>query len=130
MPIHSDAIALLQNCEDSTAILLALDCERNGLTLAPLDKSLWEGLMTEASLYDEHWLFVYEANRKGWLRGAGKKDFVSADKNFGFLKANGVFFYDERLTAPPPGKPVPIPNPPAASLTPPDDFDDYGLTTI
>lgn len=130
LPIHSDAVTILQSSEDSTAILLALDCEQQGLTITPIDKTLWEGLMTESSLYDEHWLFAYEANKKGWLRGTGKKDFVSTDRNFGFLKANGVFFYDELRTASQPGQPVPIPKPPAASLTLPDDFEGYGLTFI
>ncbi|MGH9840495.1 MAG: RNA-directed DNA polymerase [Blastocatellia bacterium] len=131
LPIHSGAVKVLQSCEDSAVVLLALDCERNGLTLTPLDKALWDSLMTDASLYDEHWLFAYEANIKGWLRSTKRKDFVASDKKFGFLKANGVSFYDAGLAAPiEKGGPVTIPKPPAASLTPPDDLDDYGLTII
>jgi hypothetical protein len=135
LSINPEAVKVLKSCEDSIIVLLALDCERNGLTLAPLDKTLWESLMTVASLYDEHWLFAYEANVKGWLRGSGRKDFVAADGNFGFLKANGISFYDAGLAAPPTkGAPAPIPKPPAASLIPleglDDNFAEYGLPTI
>lgn len=128
LPIDSKAVEFLQLSEDSVIVLLALDCEQNGLTSAPIDKTHWESFMTTASLYDEHWLFVYEANIKGWLRSSRKKDFVALDKNFGFLKQNGISFYDATLTSPKQKEGVaPIPVPPSAALMLPDDFDHYGL---
>jgi hypothetical protein len=36
----------------------------------------------------------------------------------------------EQAAAPQPGQPTPIPKSPADSLIPPDDLNDYGLTTI
>jgi hypothetical protein len=130
LPIHSDAVKILERCADSAVVLLSLDCERNGLMLSSLDKTFWCSLMTDAGLYDEHWLLAYEANIKGWL--PTRKDFVASDRNFNFLKSNGVSFYSVSFGAPPKkGGQAPIPKPPAASLMPPDlDLDDYGLTII
>lgn len=74
--------------------------------------------MTQDSLYDEHWLLAYEANIKGWLPSAGGVDHVAADVNFGFLKANQVYFYDASLAAPPAAPAiaqVPLPTVPTVS---------------
>ena len=51
---------------------------------------------------------------------AGVGDYVAADVNFGFLKANGVSFYDTSLASPPPAPPataapVPLPTLPTFS---------------
>ena len=65
--------------------------------------------MTTEGLYDEYWLLAYEANVKGWLPSVEVADHVAADVNFGFLKANGVQFYDETFAAPAAAAPVPLP---------------------
>jgi hypothetical protein len=64
-----------------------------------LDTTMWESQMTTSGLYDEHWLLAYEANIKGWLPNPRGKDYVKSDQNFGYLKSEGVFFYDEKLAA-------------------------------
>jgi hypothetical protein len=82
--------------------------------------------MTPEALYDEYWLLAYEANIKNWLPSVGGVDHVSADVNFGFLKANGVHFYDTNLAAPPIVAPaaapatataVPLPTVPTVSIS-------------
>jgi hypothetical protein len=113
--LHDKAVDRISQCNDSVVALLALDCERHGLTSKPLDKTLWTSCMTQEALYDEHWLLAYEANVKGWLPSAGPGDHVAADVNFGFLKANAVSFYDPNLAAPPPPAPVPLPTLPTLS---------------
>lgn len=110
----------ISKCDDPIVALLALDCERHQLVSKPLDKSLWSSHMHADALYDEYWLLAYEANIHDWLPNAGGTDYVAADPNFGFLKSNGVYFYDATQAAPAPGAPVPLPTlptlqPPAAS---------------
>jgi hypothetical protein len=96
LPVNSESVKAIGQSTDSTIVLLALDCEEEGLLTSSLDKALWESLMTHESLYDENWLFTYEANIKGWLNNASSsEDFVSADKNFDFLKKHDVHFYEK-----------------------------------
>lgn len=115
--LHSVAVNSLASTDDSVVALLALDCENNGLTAAPIDKTYWTSLMTAESLYDEHWLLAYEANIKGWLPSAvAGKDHVNDDDNFSYLKAAGVFFYDQALATPPPDAEVPLPSLPTIAI--------------
>jgi hypothetical protein len=107
--LNDEAVDLISQCDDPVVALLALDCERHGLVSKPLDKTIWTSHMTQSALYDEYWLLAYEANIKGWLPNAGPADHVAADANFGFLKANGVCFYDDRLSAPAAAAPIPLP---------------------
>ncbi|MGH7228461.1 MAG: hypothetical protein ACREIH_04525, partial [Nitrospiraceae bacterium] len=62
----------------------------------------WSASMTQQDLLSDHWLLAYEANVQGWLPSVGPIDHVAADQNFGFLKAQGVKFYDSAvpLTSP------------------------------
>lgn len=111
--LSTGAAAAVSDCDDSVVALLALHCEAEGLVSAPLDHTLWSNHMNKDGLYEEHWLLAYEANVKGWLPSQGGGDHVSADPNFGFLKAAGVSFYDVARAVPAgPGAPPPVPTPP------------------
>lgn len=114
--LHGKAVDLISRCDDPIVALLALDCEQHGLASKPLDTTLWSSHMNQDALYDEHWLLAYEANVKGWLPSVGGVDHVVADPNFGFLKGNGVYFYDASLATPPAGAPVPLPRLPTVSV--------------
>ncbi len=114
--LHDAAVDEISKCDDSVVALLAIDCERHGLTSKPIDKSVWISHMTADALYDRHWLLAYEANFKGWLPNFGKADYVAKDVNFGFLKRNRVSFYNTRLAAPPRVAKVPLPTLPSAPL--------------
>lgn len=109
LTLKDRAVDLVSSCEDSCVALLALDCQSKGLLSKPLNTSLWETQMCTEGLYDEHWLLSYEANVKGWLPSIGGADHVSADTNFGYLKANGVHFYEESLASPVTDGNVPMP---------------------
>jgi hypothetical protein len=58
-------------------------------------------------------LLAYEANVKGWLPNPGAVDYVNADANFGYLKANGVYFYEESLASSAPQEQIPMPRLPS-----------------
>lgn len=113
LTLHDKAVDSVSNCEDSAVALLALDCQNKGLLSKPLNTTLWETYMDVNGLYDEHWLVSYEANVKGWLPSVGGVDYVTADSNFGFLKANDVSFYDEHLATAGHQKPIPMPTLPS-----------------
>ncbi|WP_371807630.1 RNA-directed DNA polymerase [Arhodomonas sp. KWT] len=107
--VQDQAADLVSSCEDSCVALLALDCQSKGLVSKPLRTGLWETQMCAEGLYDEQWLLAYEANVKGWLPSIGGADHVRADPNFGYLKANGVHFYEETRASPVQGGRVPSP---------------------
>jgi len=115
--LHDAAVDEISKCDDSVVALLAIDCERHGLTSKPIDKSVWGSHMTADSLYDRHWLLAYEANIKNWLPNVRGADYVAKDVNFGFLKQNRVSFYNTRLASPPRVAKVPLPKLPSAPLT-------------
>jgi hypothetical protein len=115
IPLHEKSVDLISKCDDPVVALLALDCEQHGLVSKALDKTLWSSHMTPDALYDEHWLLAYEANVKQWLPTAGPGDHVAADPNFGFLKANAVYFYDPNQAVPAPTAPVPLPTLPTTT---------------
>lgn len=109
LKLDQKTVDAISRCDDPVVALLALDCERNGLVAKPLDRALWASHMHADALYSEHWLLSYEANAQGWLPSIRGTDHVAADPNFGFLKANGVRFYDTVQAAPAPGAPLPVP---------------------
>ena len=82
----------IPNVDNSVVAVLALDAHQQGLAPA-LNTALWEAHTGEPGLHDEQWLLSYEANMHGWLPSLGGGDHVSAEPNFGFLKAAGVHFY-------------------------------------
>ncbi len=112
IPIVTTACEEVSRCEDSVVGLLALHCESEGLCTASLDKTIWSNYMTKQNLYEDQWLLSYEANVKGWLPSRTRADHVTADPNFGFLKAAGVSFYDTSKVKIVATAPVPIPGPP------------------
>lgn len=85
---------------DPCVALCALHVRAKGLTTGPVDVSPLAALMHDGELTDTQWLLAYEANVKGWLPNKGGKDFVTAHKHFGPMKAAGVSFYDDTATLP------------------------------
>jgi hypothetical protein len=92
--IRPAAAMALSSVRDSVVAILALDANARHLIPSGLDTSAWEKVVSEDSLYTENWLLAYEANVKGWLPQSGKKDLVAQDPCFGYLKNQGVQFYE------------------------------------
>lgn len=80
--------------ENSVTALLALDLYQKGLISAGLDTSLWRVSMAASGLTSHMWLLAYEADFKGWLRGA-PANFVDNHQYFSILKSKGISFYNE-----------------------------------
>lgn len=93
LTLNNDTVDKVSQCRDSCVALLALDCQREGLTSKPLKTNVWEEYLNKDELYGDQWLLAYEASIKGWLKPKNGQDYVAADPNFAFLKSNNVFFY-------------------------------------
>jgi len=97
LQLEVQASDVLSKSNDTVIALLALDALKRGLIPSGMNLTLWESFMTQNDLYEKQWLLSYEANKKGWLPSfGGSTDHVMADTNFGFLKMNDVYFYDEQ----------------------------------
>ncbi len=83
--------------DDTVVAYLALDARKRGVIARAVDFPLWESSMTTENLYETQWLLSYEANIKKWLPSVGRGDHVRKDAGFGYLKRNGVHFYDETV---------------------------------
>lgn len=92
--IKPAASTALSTVEDSVVALLALDANARGLIPSGIDTSAWKRVMNEENLYKENWLLAYEANVKGWLPSEDNKDFVSKNPWFGYMKSQGIQFYE------------------------------------
>jgi hypothetical protein len=90
IPIHEPVLLSLAQSSDSIVRILALLARERGLLEGSISLESWEQQLSENSLYDEHWLFAYEANVRGWF-GTSHDD-VKADANFSELKSSGVSF--------------------------------------
>ena len=69
---------------DPIVRVLALHAQEKSRVAGTVDWSGWKTDLSRDSLYDEQWLFAYEANRRGWMKASS--DYVSADPNFSVLK--------------------------------------------
>jgi hypothetical protein len=94
LPLDSAATKALELTTDCPSILLALHARSNGAAPATLDTTQWEKMMTADELYGSNWLVAYEASIKGWLPSYHTKDHIARDRNFSWLRAQGVSFYD------------------------------------
>ena len=81
--------------EDPFARLTALDLRSNGLISAGLNVSNWNINLTHDQLYQEHWIFAYEALKKGWL--TSRTNYIASDPFFSILSNKNIEFYDSTL---------------------------------
>ena len=78
----------------STTLLLLLALRDKKLLTAKLDKRWLRPFARSDLLYDEGWLFTYEAARRNWLPKIQGKDVVKSDTFFAILSKNDVTFFD------------------------------------
>lgn len=132
LKVSLTAAKVLSNVESSVCALIALDCYKNGLIPRGLDLSLWKQTQCAAGLSDRFWLLAYEANFKGWLPEV-EAGFVDNDKFFADVKANGVYFYDEKTASEPFGiarKTFPTYQADDAGLARPEVYSIFGSIVI
>lgn len=120
LPMDDQALRAAAVLDDPVVALLALDAKQKGLASGGVPLHQWQAAMTRDELIGRLWLLSYEANVKGWLPSVAAGDHVSADPTFRYLKAAGVYFYDDQASLTyVPRKPLPKPmegEPPIAPL--------------
>jgi hypothetical protein len=89
-----NAARAVSSLDNSIVGLLALDLQQRGLVPRGLNTGLWRASMNGRGLHSHMWLLAYEADLKGWLRGA-PADFVDKDLHFAVLKSKRISFYNE-----------------------------------
>jgi len=112
--IYNEARKIIEQIEDSIVILMALHAEKRKRFKQQVDKSNWQRLMTEESLYGERWLLAYEALVREWLPSADKKNYISSDPYFKFIAKQQVRFYQEKAV----NKVKPTSVPPSVGIAP------------
>lgn len=99
LKISKEAAKEISLMDDCISILTAIDLKIMGLIPQGLDTSNWKKYLTSNNLYDDKWLFTYEAVQQGWL--TPKNDYLSSDPFFSILKKENVRFYDSSLQVTP-----------------------------
>jgi len=79
---------------DPIVALSALHARERGLFAKAPDFSYWDTVLTQEELYDESWILVYEAMKRGWLKVPKDGDPTKSDENFALLRGSDVSFYD------------------------------------
>ena len=98
LPLEGKTIEALENSEDSIVAILALDAQEKGLLSRKLNTQNWEAIVLTEGLYGNIWLLAYESDVQGWSILQSGMSIVDSDSVFGFLKSNGVKFYDRDLS--------------------------------
>jgi hypothetical protein len=81
----------------ATTLLLLLELKRRKHLSAKLDSRWLKQFNRPGLLFDEEWLFTYEAGRRGWLPAIGGKNVCQMDTLFAALHDNNVSFFDPAL---------------------------------
>ncbi|GIO83260.1 reverse transcriptase [Paenibacillus faecis] len=93
--ISRSAAKEISQMDDTIAVLTALDLRNDGLVQSGLDLSAWNNICTHENLYQEKWIFAYEAIKKGWL--SSRTNYIGNDAFFSQLELRNVEFYDASL---------------------------------
>lgn len=99
LPVRETMEETVLNSDDPLVPILALDALARGLFSANFDTSKWRKKMRTEELWGPNWLLAYESAVQGWLPSATRKDHISSDPAFEFLRANGVNFYNRRASS-------------------------------
>ncbi len=81
------------NTKDPISNLVLLDLNNKGLVKGSVDFAPLNSLLTTESLYGEHWLFTYEAVKKGWL-SPSVPTLLDDHDYFKILKDENIEFYE------------------------------------
>jgi Reverse transcriptase (RNA-dependent DNA polymerase) len=86
-PLSTKVLALSR---DPFVKILALRCRDKDLIADPDELDVWTKGLDADSLYDENWIFLYQAMHEDWI--SVKEDYVGQDANFSQLADAEVSF--------------------------------------
>lgn len=85
----------------SVTLLLLLELAERRQLRSSIDRRWLRPFSGGENLFDEGWLFTYEAARRGWLPGSTRRNVIASDPLFSSLASNAVaFFAPEREPQP------------------------------
>jgi hypothetical protein len=90
LSIKAGAAAVLARSEDPIVRLVALHAREAGRIEGDEAFRRWDASLSQGSLYDEQWIFAYEAGVRGWLENEALV--VGDDPNFAQLAEGDVRF--------------------------------------
>ena len=100
LEIDTNVYDILSKLDNPVVVLLILDLRDKGLIADTINETFWKKFLVKEQLYDDHWLFAYEALIKGWLTVSN--DYIEEDPFFKLLKDENISFYESTR----PGIPV------------------------
>lgn len=95
LKVNRTSARQLSQMDDCISMLTALDLRDKGLIPSGLSTTNWNKYLKQESLYEEHWLFAYEAVKKGWM--APRNNYLLSDPFFAILNNKNVNFYKDDL---------------------------------
>lgn len=101
-PELQNAIAEMDDALVATAAMFASTTTQ--VFSQPFDSPLWKSWLQQDCFFQDHWLFVYEAYRRGWFATEVAMSQIAIDATASFLHGAGVtFLADNALTEYVPG---------------------------
>lgn len=92
---------VLSTLRSGPSILLTLDLVHRGL-VSDVDTAAWVERALTGGVWEEDWLFSYEARRRGWLPKPNASDWPIVEPYFKDLAELDVSFYSRRTPRPQP----------------------------
>ncbi|WP_218511398.1 RNA-directed DNA polymerase [Variovorax sp. dw_308] len=99
LSIHTESQTAIADMDDAVVACASMIAKDKNFFDASLNSMLWKSWLVEDCFEQEHWLFVYEALRRGWFPHEVAASKIAASPNANFLLASGVTFIDEDAPA-------------------------------
>lgn len=100
-PIRSESQNAIAGMDDALVASAAMFASTTTQVFSqPFDSPLWKSWLQHNCFMQDHWLFVYEAYRRGWYVPEVAASQIAQDSNAAFLHGAGVtFIVDNALTS-------------------------------
>jgi Reverse transcriptase (RNA-dependent DNA polymerase) len=95
--IHSKNQLLIATMDDPFVACSAMLAKEHGVFTADFESDLWKSWIEDDSFKAENWIFVYEAQKRGWYHTAFNGINIDSTSSTQFLMAFGVDFLDEDI---------------------------------
>jgi hypothetical protein len=95
-PIGADAQEAITGMDDALVASAAMFASTTTQVFSqPFDSPLWKSWLQQDCFYQDHWLFAYEAFRRGWFVPEVAASGIANDVSVAFLNGAGVTFIED-----------------------------------
>jgi hypothetical protein len=99
LTLPTDAWNQIVQMDDDFVAIAAHAATQKRLPGAHAESPLWKSWLVEGCFTGPHWLFAYEAHRRGWMKSSLKVAKINKVEAAVFLKDKGVSFFRTRAAA-------------------------------